>query len=118
LFFCLIEHRCLSATSSHGVGGEGSGVGGLRGGVPIKMIHCPDLYFHKQKVIISSGHLWVVEFACKKFFPSSSFLVVSILLLFPLIATGVLDLRISPQIFKKIQNDPGVIFKGFGEDYS
>jgi hypothetical protein len=31
-------------------------------------------------------------------------------------ATG--DLRISPQIFKKIGNDPNVIFRGLGEDDS
>jgi hypothetical protein len=26
-----------------------------------------------------------------------------------------LDLRISPQIFEKIQNDPNIIFRGLGE---
>jgi hypothetical protein len=29
-----------------------------------------------------------------------------------------LDLRISPRIFDKIQNDPNVIIKGLGEGYS
>ncbi len=29
-----------------------------------------------------------------------------------------LDLRISPQIFEKIRNDPKVIFRGLGEDDS
>jgi hypothetical protein len=33
-------------------------------------------------------------------------------------AAGVLDWRISPRIFEKIQNDPYVIFRGMGEDDS
>jgi hypothetical protein len=32
--------------------------------------------------------------------------------------TGVLDLRISPRIFKLIRNDPNVIFRGSGENDS
>jgi hypothetical protein len=33
-------------------------------------------------------------------------------------AIGVLDFRISLQIFKNIPNDPSIIFRGLGEDYS
>jgi hypothetical protein len=84
---------------------RGAELGAVRGGVPIKIIHCPDLYFHKQKAIISSGHRrqichWYQQHTtCGKF------------------AIGVRDFRISPQIFKNIQNDPSIIFRGLGEDY-
>ncbi len=54
--------------------------------------------------IISFGHLWVVELA---YLPPVS-----------LIPVVHLDLRISPQIFKTIRNDPSVIFRGLKEDDS
>ncbi len=50
--------------------------------------------------------------------PPGSLIPVAILRLVSLIPVVHLDLRISPRIFKKIQNDPRVIFRGLGEDDS
>jgi hypothetical protein len=50
--------------------------------------------------------------------PPVPLIPVANLLLVSLTPVMRLDLRISPRIFEKIQNDPIVIFRGLGEDDS
>jgi hypothetical protein len=50
--------------------------------------------------------------------PTVSLIPVANLSTVTLIPTVHLDLRISSQVFEKIQNDPIVIFRGLGEDDS